>query len=247
MKTGSDFIFGTRAVLEAVRSGREIDKVLILKKSESDLSFELLNLIKERKIPFQYVPREKIERITRKNHQGVIAFISEITYFPVDELIARCFEQGKDPLLLILDGISDVRNFGAIARSAECLGFSGIIIPEKGAARVSADAVKTSAGALMKIPVSRVRSLPNTLKFLKDSGIRIFAATEKAEKEAAEAALTGPLALLLGSEDLGISENLQFLADESIKISIQGETESLNVSVAAGILMYEVLRQKNMP
>lgn len=247
MKTGSDFIFGTRAVLEAVRSGREIDKVLMLKKSESDLSFELLNLIKERKVPFQYVPREKIERITRKNHQGVIAFISEVTYFPVDELIARCFEQGKDPLLLILDGISDVRNFGAIARSAECLGFSGIIIPEKGAARVSADAVKTSAGALMRIPVSRVRSLPNTLKFLKDSGIRIFAATEKAEKEAAEAALTGPLALLMGSEDLGISENLLFLADESMKISIQGETESLNVSVAAGILMYEVLRQKSKP
>ena len=219
----------------------------MLKKSESDLSFELLNLIKERKVPFQYVPREKIERITRKNHQGVIAFISEVTYFPVDELIARCFEQGKDPLLLILDGISDVRNFGAIARSAECLGFSGIIIPEKGAARVSADAVKTSAGALMRIPVSRVRSLPNTLKFLKDSGIRIFAATEKAEKEAAEAALTGPLALLMGSEDLGISENLLFLADESIKISIQGETESLNVSVAAGILMYEVLRQKKKP
>ena len=247
MKTGSDFIFGTRAVLEAVRSGREIDKVLMLKKSESDLSFELLNLIKERKVPFQYVPREKIERITRKNHQGVIAFISEVTYFPVDELIARCFEQGKDPLLLILDGISDVRNFGAIARSAECLGFSGIIIPEKGAARVSADAVKTSAGALMRIPVSRVRSLPNTLKFLKDSGIRIFAATEKAEKEAAEAALTGPLALLMGSENLGISENLLFLADESMKISIQGETESLNVSVAAGILMYEVLRQKKKP
>ena len=219
----------------------------MLKKSESDLSFELLNLIKEHKIPLQYVPPEKIERITRKNHQGVIAFISEITYFPVDELIARCFEQGKDPLLLILDGISDVRNFGAIARSAECLGFSGIIIPEKGAARVSADAVKTSAGALMRIPVSRVRSLPNTLKFLKDSGIRIFAATEKAEKEAAEAALTGPLALLMGSEDLGISENLLFLADESMKISIQGETESLNVSVAAGILMYEVLRQKKKP
>jgi 23S rRNA (guanosine2251-2'-O)-methyltransferase len=207
----------------------------------------LLQLIRENKIPLQYVPREKIERVTRKNHQGVVAFISEITYFPVEELITSIYEKGNDPLLLILDGVSDVRNFGAIARSAECLGFNGIIIPEKGAASVTADAIKTSAGALMKIPVSRVRSLPNTIKFLKDSGIRIYAATEKAQKTAYDAVLAGPLAMVLGSEDIGISENILFLADEQLKIPLPGETESLNVSVAAGILMYEVLRQRNFP
>ena len=246
MKTSSDFIFGIRAVLEAIKSAKEIDKILIVKKSESDISRELLQQIKERKIPFQYVPREKIEKVTRKNHQGVIAFISEISYYPVDELITRSYEMGRDPLLLILDGISDVRNFGAIARSAECLGFNGLIVPERGAARINADAVKTSAGALMKIPVSRVKSLPNTIKFLKDSGIRIYAATEKAASEAANVNLTGPLALLMGSEDTGISENLLFLADKQLKIPIPGETESLNVSVAAGILMYEVLRQRKI-
>lgn len=230
--------------MEAIRSGKEIDRILIARKSEASILKELFSLAREYQVPYQFVPYEKLNKITRKNHQGVVAFISEISYSPVNEIIASSWEKGEDPLLLVLDRISDVRNFGAIARSAECLGFSGIVIPEKGAARINADAVKTSAGALMKLPVARVSSLPNTLKYLKDSGLKLLAVTEKTESLVYEADLNGPLALVLGSEDTGISENLLFLCDMQVKIPMPGETESLNVSVAASILMYEVLRQK---
>ena len=159
MKKKDDFIFGIHALSEAIKADKEIDRVLLDKNSGNAIKQELFSLIRKRQIPFQFVPVEKLNRITRKNHQGVIAFISEISYSPVEEVIARAFESGRDPRFIILDQVSDVRNFGAIARSAECFGFSGIIIPEKGAARINADAVKTSAGALMNIPVSRVRSL----------------------------------------------------------------------------------------
>lgn len=245
-KSNSDFIFGTRAVTEAIRSGQEIDKVLIARKSESSLSQELLNLLKEMQIPVQYVPIEKINRITRKNHQGALAFISAVSYVPIEELVNQCYEKAKDPLFVLLDQVSDVRNFGAIARSAECLGFNGIIIPHKGAAKINADSVKTSAGALLKIGVSRVKSLSNTLKFLKDSGLKVVAVTEKADKNCFELELKGPLVLILGSEDAGISENLVYLADEKVKIPMTGETESLNVSVASSILMYEIMRQRSI-
>ena len=247
MKKNTDFIFGIRAVIEAIKAGKEVDRVLIARKSESEITKDLFSLVRETEIPFQFVPVEKLNRITRKSHQGVVAFLSEISYYPVDELIRRAYEAGRDPLLIILDGVSDVRNFGAIARSAECFGFSGIIIPEKGAARVNADAVKTSAGALLKIPVSRVRSLPNTIKYLKDSGLMIFSVTEKASKDLHQVKLEGPLALIMGGEDTGISENLVFLSDESLKIPMEGETESLNVSVASSVVMYEVNRQRIIP
>lgn len=244
MKKESDYIFGTRAVIEAIKAGKEIDRVLIARKSEASIVKELFALAREKEIPFQFVPVEKINRVTRKNHQGVLAFLSEITYSPLNEIITRSYEAGKDPLLLILDRVSDVRNFGAIARSAECLGFNGIVVPEKGSARINADAVKTSAGALLKLPVARVSSLANSLKHLKDSGIKIIAVTEKTDKLLYQEKFAGPVALVLGNEETGISENLLYLCDEKVRIPMQGETESLNVSVAASIIMYEVMRQR---
>lgn len=244
MKDNKDFIYGIHSVKEAIKAGKELDRLLIIKKAESEAVQELFKIARENEISCQFVPAEKLNKITRKNHQGVIAFISEISYYPFNELITSIYESGNDPLLLVLDGVSDVRNFGAIARSAECLGFNGIIIPEKRAARVNADAVKTSAGALMKIPVSRVKSLPNTLKELKNSGIRVCAVSEKTENRIYDTELTAPLALIVGSEDKGISDNLLFLCDNQFSIPMPGETESLNVSVAASIGMYEVVRQR---
>lgn len=244
MKAENDYIFGTRAVIEALKSDREIDRILIARKSESSLSRELLNLVKELKVPVQYVPVEKINRFTRKNHQGALAFLSVVSYVPLEELVNLSYEKGEDPMFLMLDQVSDVRNFGAITRSAECLGFNGIIIPFKGAARINADAVKTSAGALLKMKISRVKSMTNTLKFLKDSGLRIVAVTEKGSKKCYDADLKGPLVIILGNEERGISDNLLRLSEEKVYIPMSGETESLNVSVAASVLMYEISRQK---
>jgi 23S rRNA (guanosine2251-2'-O)-methyltransferase len=172
-------------------------------------------------------PVERINRITRKNHQGAVAYLSAVSYVPVEELVNLSYEQGKDPLFVLLDQVSDVRNFGAIARSAECFGFNGIIVPHKGAARINADSVKTSAGALLKINVSRAKSLPNTIKYLKDSGIRVVAVTEKTKNPCYKADLAGPVVIVLGSEDEGISENLLHLCDEKVQIPMTGETESL--------------------
>ncbi len=245
MEKPNDFIFGIRAVIEAIKSGAEIDRVFIARKSESSLSDELNAIIKENQIPVQYVPIEKINRISRKNHQGAVAYLSAVSYIPVEELVNMSYEQGKDPLFILLDQVSDVRNFGAIARSAECFGFNGIIVPYKGAARINADSVKTSAGALLKINVSRVKSLANTIKYLKDSGIRVIAVTEKTQNACYNAELTGPVVIVLGSEDVGISENLLHLCDEKVLIPMTGETESLNVSVAASILMYEINRKRS--
>jgi 23S rRNA (guanosine2251-2'-O)-methyltransferase len=239
-----DFIFGTRAVIEAINAGKDIDKVLLQKKTESDLHQELFQLLRENRIPFQFVPIEKLNRITRKNHQGVVAFISLISYSPLNEIIAGTFETGKDPFILILDHLSDVRNFGAIARTAECAGINGIIIPEKGSVGISADAIKTSAGALMTLPVARVGSLRDSIRFLKEAGLKIVAATEKAESRLFDADLTGPVAVILGAEDRGVSPGLLEFADNTIKIPLFGKIESLNVSVAASVIIYEIIRQR---
>ncbi len=230
--------------MEAISSGREVDRVLLTTKPESQVMQELFPLIRLHEIPFQYVPYEKLNKITRKNHQGVVAFISSITYSPLEEIVTLAFEKGKDPLILMLDQVSDVRNFGAIARSAECMGFSGVAIPFRGAARINADAVKTSAGALMNLPVARVRSMEHAARYLRDSGLKIVSVTEKADHFCQTQNLTGPLALILGSEEKGISPGLLDLSDLQVKIPMSGQTMSLNVSVAASILMYEVTRQR---
>ncbi len=240
-----DFLFGTRAIIEAIKKGKTIDKILIKKGLRNELISELQELIKENEIGVQYVPIEKINRITRKNHQGVLAFVSPIEFDNIETVIPGIYEEGKTPLLLVLDQITDVRNFGAIARSAECAGVQAIIIPEKGMARIGADAVKTSAGAIHNIPICKTNNLYHTVRFLKDSGIKIVAATEKGDKLYSNADMKSPLAIVMGSEDTGVSAQILKLADEQLKIPILGQIESLNVSVSAALMIYEAVRQRN--
>jgi 23S rRNA (guanosine2251-2'-O)-methyltransferase len=240
-----EYIYGTRAVIEAINTGKIIEKVFIKTGINNELYQQLLSLIKENEIAFQFVPLEKINRITRKNHQGVLAFVSPIEYTNIEMLLPVLFETAKEPLLLILDQITDVRNFGAIARSAECAGVHAIIIPEKGMARIGADAIKTSAGALHHVPVCKVTNLLRTIQYLKDSGIQIVAATEKAEKIYTQGNFKTPVAIVMGSEESGISQSILNISDQQLKIPLFGNIESLNVSVSAALMMYEAVRQRN--
>lgn len=240
-----DFIFGTRAIIEAVKNKKQIDKVLIKKGLDNDLFHQLFSLIKANNIPFQFVPVEKINRVTRKNHQGVVAFVSAVDFADIETVLPGVFESGEDPFILILDHITDVRNFGAIVRTAECAGVHAVVIPEKGMARIGADAVKTSAGALHLVPVCKVADLEKTMKFLKDSGIKIVAATEKATTIYTKSKMNSPIAIVMGAEDKGISASVLTLTDERLQIPVHGEIESLNVSVAAALVMYEAVRQRN--
>jgi len=240
-----DFVFGTRAVIEAIKTGKTIDKVLIKKGLKNELVGELHQLIRENQITFQYVPIERINRVTRKNHQGVLAFISPVEFDNIENVLPGIYERGETPLLLVLDRITDVRNFGAIVRSAECAGVHTIIIPEKGMAQIGADAVKTSAGAIHHLPICKVRNLDDTIRFLSESGVQIVAATEKGNKRYTEADYTVPLAIVMGSEDTGISPSILKLADEQLQIPIKGNIESLNVSVSAALMIYEAVRQRD--
>ncbi len=240
-----EYIYGTRAVIEAINTGKIIERVFIKTGLNNELYQQLLSLIKEFQIPFQFAPLEKINRITRKNHQGVVAFISPIEYTNIEMLLPVVFESGQEPLLLILDQITDVRNFGAIARSAECAGVHAIIIPEKGMARIGADAIKTSAGALHHVPICRVTNLLRTMQYLKDSGIQIVAATEKADKIYTQGNFKTPVAIVMGSEESGISQSVLNISDQQLKIPLFGIIESLNVSVSAALMMYEAVRQRN--
>ncbi|MGE0088894.1 MAG: 23S rRNA (guanosine(2251)-2'-O)-methyltransferase RlmB [Bacteroidales bacterium] len=244
MKEEKDFIFGIRAVIEAIKADKLIDKLVIRRGLTGELSHELMTLINELQIPYQLVPNERISRITPKNHQGVVAFISPIEFQNIEQIIPSLFEAGKTPFVVILDKVTDVRNFGAITRTAECAGVDAIIIPEKGSARISGDAVKTSAGALHKIPVCRVQNLLQTIKFLKSSGLQVIAATEKAADYYYEIDFSVPTAILVGSEDQGVEVEYLRISDKLVKIPILGEIESLNVSVAAGVLMYEAVKQR---
>lgn len=237
-------IFGIRAVAEAISAGKEVDKILIRKDLTGELAGELFEMLRGSNIVVQRVPQEKLNSITRKNHQGVIAFISPINYQPIEEIVASLYEQGKVPFILVLDHLTDVRNFGAIARTAECAGVDAIIIPSKGSVSVTADAVKTSAGALMNIPVCRVQSLYNCVKYLKDCGLQIMGASEKSNINYTDADMTTPLALVMGAEDKGISTEILSLADTTVSLPQYGKIASLNVSVAAGVMIYEVLRQR---
>lgn len=239
-------IFGIRAVIEAVEAGKEIDKVILKRELQGDLFKELSAVLSAHDIPIQKVPVERINRFTRKNHQGVIAFLSAITYEKIEDIIPFLYEQGKNPFILVLDGLTDVRNFGAIARTCEVAGVDAIVIPARGSVTVNADAVKTSAGALLKIPVCKENSLTEAIQFLKNSGVKIVAATERASQFYTEVDYTGPVAIVMGSEDTGISNDNIRISDDLVKIPQYGTIESLNVSVAAGVLVYEVIRQKNI-
>jgi 23S rRNA (guanosine2251-2'-O)-methyltransferase len=239
-------IFGTRAVIEAIQAGKELDRILIQRGLNNQLFHELRKALQEKNIPYQIVPPEKLNRLARnRNHQGVIASISEITFHTTEELLPAVFESGKIPLIIVLDKVTDVRNFGAIARSAECAGADFIVVPEQGSAAVNADAIKTSAGALHRIPVCRERNLKNTLEFLKDSGVQIIACHEKTDHLIYQADLKIPTAILLGSEDQGISPEYVKRSDRQVKIPMPGTIASLNVSVAAGIILFEAVRQRS--
>lgn len=240
-----DFIFGTRAVMEAIHAGKDIDKILVDKDVNNELVKELLAIAKQEKIPVVRVPEAKLNRITRKNHQGVVAHMSAIQYASLDHVIEECFSKGIAPLILVLDRITDVRNFGAIARTAECAGVHAIVIPEKGSAQINSDAVKTSAGALNHLPIARVKNLYYTVKDLKKMGLNVVAVTEKTDRMMYGADFTLPTALIMGSEEDGISDELMGQADEYVKIPMVGNIGSLNVSVSAGVVIYEAIRQRN--
>ncbi len=239
-----EMIFGIRAVIEAAEAGKDIDKVLVKRELSGELFKELQEVLRRYEIPMQKVPLERIDRITRKNHQGVIAFTSAVTYQKLEQIIPFLYEQGKNPFIVVLDGITDVRNFGAIARTCEVAGVDAIVIPARGSVSVNADAIKTSAGALHSIPVCRENNLKEAIMFLKNSGIKVVAATEKAARNYTETDLSVPAAILMGSEDEGVSTEILRICDDLVKIPQFGTIQSLNVSVAAGVMIYEVIRQR---
>ena len=241
-KDKANFIFGIRPIIEAVEAGKTIDKLFIQKGLHNDLFAELWKLVRLRRINYKHVPLEKINRLTRKNHQGVFAFISPIDFHNIEDVVPNLYEQGKNPLILVLDRITDVRNFGAIARTAECAGVNTILIPEQNSAAINADAIKTSAGALHKMTVCRTWNIKLALQFMKDSGLQLVGCTENMYKPD----YTPPTAIIMGSEEDGVSPEFLKMCDERAKIPMAGKIASLNVSVATGIILYEVIRQRKI-
>ncbi len=239
-----NYIYGLRAVIEAVEAGKQIDKVFIKKDLQGELAGELLAVLRQYRILTMRVPVERINRITRKNHQGALAILSAIEYSRVGVIVPELYEQGRLPLMIALDGVTDVRNFGAIARTAECCGADAIIIPERGSVSVGADAVKTSAGALLRMPVCRERNLASAIKFLRDNGYRAVAVSEKVDVNYTDIDYTAPTVFVMGAEDVGISAEVMHECDTKVSIPMFGRIQSLNVSVAAGIMMYEAVRQR---
>lgn len=237
-------IFGLHPLIEAIKSGKELEKVFVQNNLQGPLSKELLFLLREQEINFQYVPLEKLNRLSGKNHQGVIAYASDIIYQKVENILPTLFEEGKTPLFLILDQITDVRNMGAIIRSAECAGVHAVIIPLKGSAQLNEDAMKASAGAINLLPICREKSLADTLRFLQDGGLQTIACTEKGKEDYTTVDFTLPTVIIMGSEDNGISNELLRLSDRQVRIPLMGKIESLNVSVSAAIITYEAIRQR---
>lgn len=240
----TDYIFGIRPVMEAIEAGNGIDKVFLKKDFQGENAAELLTLLRNHRILVQRVPVERLNRITRKNHQGVIAMLSAVEYQQLDLLIPQLYEDGRLPFLVALDQITDVRNFGAIARTAECVGADALIIPRRGGVSVGGDAVKTSAGALSYLPVCREYNLAGALRYLKKNGINVVGVSEKATINYTEADFTVPTVLVMGSEENGISEEVLEECNNKVALPMFGHIESLNVSVAAGVMMYEVVRQR---
>lgn len=238
-------IFGTRAVMEAIRAKREIEKIFVQSGLNNDLIKELIQVAKTNGVPFTFVPQEKLNRLSSKNHQGVICLLAAVQYANLENIIDKAYSEGREPFLIIVDRVTDVRNFGAIARTAECAGLDAIILGDAGNAPITGDAMKTSAGALSHLPVCRVKDMKKTIHFLKENGVQIIACTEKGNSLLYEINLNTPIALIMGSEEDGISPQLLKEADYLAKIPMRGKISSLNVSVAAGISIYEVIRQKS--
>lgn len=239
-----DLIFGIHPIIEAINNGKTINKIMV---QQGVTAPEIMELAKEHNLSIQFVPREKIAQFTNAHTQGVIALISPIDYAPFEETVAWSYENFGDPLVLILDQLTDVRNFGAIARTFLCMGGSFIVVPDKNSVSVTSDAVKTSAGALLKVPVCRVPSLIDAIKYLKDSGFMVTALTEQGNKKLHEIEFNGPIALVAGSEELGISNNILRVSDNLANIDMEeGTINSLNVSVAAAMALYEIRKQKKI-
>jgi 23S rRNA (guanosine2251-2'-O)-methyltransferase len=243
-ESADEFIFGVRAVIEAIKADREINKIMILKGMNKDLFQELKDILANKNYYLQFVPVEKLDKITDNNHQGVIAFVAPITYGSVEKLVEEMMEQGKKPTVLVLDRITDVRNFGAIARTAECQGVDAILIPSRGSVQVTSDAIKTSAGALNRIPVCKSDNIKDTLFYLQQCGMRIIACTEKTNIPLYTVNLRGSVVIILGSEEDGITNDFLNMADIKAKIPMRGEIASMNVGVAAAIVLYEKTRQE---
>ncbi|MFP3861094.1 MAG: 23S rRNA (guanosine(2251)-2'-O)-methyltransferase RlmB [Bacteroidales bacterium] len=243
-KDKNSIIYGFHSVQEAINTGTPFDKILFRKGIKSETFSEIFQEIREKGIPYQFVPQQKLDSITRKNHQGVIAFIAPVEIQKIEDILPGLFEQGKNPFLMILDKVTDVRNFGAITRTAECAGVDAIVVPAKNSAGINEDAVKTSAGALLKVPICRTIDLTRTAQYIKDSGIQLVATNEDSKSEYYNVDYIKPTALIMGAEDTGVSGQLLQLADSIVKIPMAGEIGSLNVSVAAGIMMYEVVKQR---
>ena len=239
-----NFIYGAHAILEALNECQPIDQILIKKQSDSEQIKEIIVQAKKQNVTIKSVPIEKLNKITRKAHQGVIAFMSPVEFHDVEQIVPSLFEKGEVPFLVLLDQVSDVRNFGAITRTCECMGVHAIVIPHHGSAQINADAVKTSAGALLKIPVCKTFSLKKTISYLQESGIEVICVAEKFSQNCYDVDLTKPVALVFGSEDTGIEQSIIDMANTCIKIPMQGEISSLNVSVAAAMCIYEVCRQR---
>lgn len=240
----NDYIFGIRAVDEAIESGKTIDKLLVRRDLEGDLARDLLAKARQYGVLVQKVPVEKLNRITMKNHQGVIALMSAVRYHRLEHLVPQLYESGRTPFLMCLDGVTDTRNFGAIGRTADCAGVDGIVIPERNSASVTPDAMKTSAGALLYVPVCRERDILTAVRMLRDSGVKIVGATEKCARSYTDIDYTVPVAIVMGNEEHGISDEVIRQCDELAAIPMAGNIGSLNVSVAAGVMMYEVVRQR---
>lgn len=240
-------IFGIRAIIEAINSGETIDKVFLQKGLRGELFTELETLIRKNAINSSYVPVEKLNRLTKKNHQGAVAQISPISFYDLENLVLDTIESGKVPLFLLLDQLSDVRNFGAIIRTAECTGVDGIIIQKKGGAPVNGDTIKTSAGAVFNVPICKVDHIKDAVFYMQASGIKVIAATEKTDNTLYNISFKEPCAIIMGSEGRGINPSTLKVVDEKAKLPLLGEIESLNVSVACGAFLYETVRQRTTP
>jgi 23S rRNA (guanosine2251-2'-O)-methyltransferase len=237
-------IFGIRAIVEAIQAGKEVDKVFLQKDAQGELMKDLLKVMKRNNVNFTYVPVEKLNRLTPNNHQGAVATIAPISFVEIETLIENVLAKTKTPLFLVLDQISDARNFGAIIRTAECTGVDGIIVQKSGAAPVNGDTVKTSAGAVFNIPICRVEHIKDAIFFLQGSGIKTVAATEKTDQTIYDIELNEPVAIIMGSEDRGINPSVLKIVDEKAKLPLFGTIGSLNVSVACGAFLYEAVRQR---
>jgi len=237
-------IFGIRAVIEAINAENAIDKIFLQKGLRGELFNELEKLIRQHGINSSYVPVEKLNRLSNKNHQGVVAQIAPVNFYDLDNLVMTVIESGKTPLFLLLDQLSDVRNFGAIIRTAECTGVDGIIIQKKGGAPINGDTVKTSAGAVFNVPICKVDHIKDAMFHLQASGIKVIAATEKTENTIYDVTFTEPCAIIMGSEGRGINPSVLKLVDDKAKLPMYGSIGSLNVSVACGAFLYEVVRQR---